>query len=124
MESKEINTKDNPTVFLRDRFNLFSFLLAFLLNILCWTLPYFQIKPQVEPIILHYNIYFGVDLIGSWYRIFYLPAIALALLLVNLILGAIINKKDKVICRIFLGSGVAIQVLALIGIYLLTHINT
>lgn len=118
------NKKINSPSSLSDKVNLVSFVLAFLLNLAGWILPYFLIKPQAEPIILHYNIYFGVDLIGEWYRIFFLPAIATVLLLINIALGAMNYRKDATISKIFFGGTVIIQLLALISTYLLTSINT
>lgn len=118
------NKKTNSLSALGDKINLLSFILAFLLNLACWILPYFLIKPGSEPIILHYNIYFGVDLIGEWYRIFFLPASATILMLINIALGVITYRKDATISKIFFGGTVIIQFLALVSTYLLTSINT
>lgn len=118
------NKKINSPSPLDDKVNLVSFIISFLLNLAGWILPYLLIKPVPEPIILHYNIYFGVDLIGEWYRIFFLPASATILLLINIACGVLIYRKDATISRIFFGGAVIIQLLTLISTYLLTRINT
>lgn len=33
----------------------------------------FFIRPSETPIVLHYNVYFGVDLLGIWWQVYVLP---------------------------------------------------
>ena len=54
-------------------FNL-GFYLAVLFNALLWLLLFYNFKPTSEQIGLHYNIYFGIDYYGFWYKIFLIPA--------------------------------------------------
>lgn len=72
-------------------------IISLLLNLGLWLLLYSKIKPQDAPVMLHYNIYFGIDLIGAWYQVFLLPGSGLAIFLINFGLSFIIHKRDKVL---------------------------
>jgi hypothetical protein len=48
-----------------------------------WLILKLLIQPVDFPIILHYNVYFGVDLKGSYMQVFGIPLIGLFLFLVN-----------------------------------------
>jgi hypothetical protein len=69
----------NPLA-LHDRFFRYSFFVAApFLNLLSFTLVFWKIFPirgARDIFALHYNIYFGIDLIGEWYRIFAIGGIA------------------------------------------------
>src|SRR3989344_4976835 len=41
---------------------------TFFLNIALWCFVAYFIRPGKIPIILHYNVYFGVDLVGAWWH--------------------------------------------------------
>lgn len=88
---KQINFK----VLFRNRIFRLNFIISAVLNIILWTLLYFQFKPQEEPVILHYNIYFGIDLIGDWYKIYTLPLFGLVIFFINSLLSVIIYQKEK-----------------------------
>ena len=53
------------------------FIGALILNVVNWGLIAYFIRPVDFPIILHYNVYFGVDVIGDWWQVYYLPLIGL-----------------------------------------------
>lgn len=89
--------KSNFGILIRDRVVLISFILSFLLNLFIWLFLYFKIKPSPNPIFLHYNIYFGVDLIGPWWRIYLLPLTGILALFINFIISAIIYDKEKIL---------------------------
>lgn len=89
--------KVNWRILIRDRVVLISFILSFLLNLFIWLFIYLKIKPGPNPIFLHYNIYFGVDLIGPWWRIYLLPLTGVLALFINFIISAIIYDKEKIL---------------------------
>ena len=47
----------------------------------------FFLRPSDALTVLHYNVYFGVDLLGVWWQILILPGIALVFVLLNLFLA-------------------------------------
>jgi hypothetical protein len=86
------------------------FLGALFINLADWgTLAYF-IRPVDFPIILHYNVYFGVDLIGSWWQIFMLPLMGALILVVNAFLAYIFfEQKERIASHLLLLAAFAVQ---------------
>jgi hypothetical protein len=101
----------------------FSIVLAVIANIVLWGALYFTIEPANRDIILHYNIYFGVDAIGSWKNVFFMPGLALILLLTNLVLSRFFYYKERLLAYLFSVSALMLQLLMAIGIISLILIN-
>ena len=105
-------------LFFKDKFNVIGLIIILILNLIIWAILYFNIEPTIDPIPLHYNIYFGIDLIGQWYQIFYLPASGLIIYFINFVLSYIIYKREKIISYFLILSTGLIQII-LIGAGLL-----
>ncbi len=58
-----------------------------------WRFPGLVEAGEVIP--LHYNIYFGVDSIGPWWRILLLPGFATLTLIINLVISVWQVKEHK-----------------------------
>jgi len=80
-------------------FLLFNFLYIFL-----------KLRGSDELIPLHYNIYFGVDLIGLKNQIYKIPLMGLIFGVVNYFLGFLIYKQEKYASYILLGSSLLVMV--------------
>lgn len=100
--------------FLKSRFFLISFFLSVLLNGCLWFLLYWRIKPAEEPITLHYNIYFGPDLIGEWTWVFAMPAVGAAIIVINVVLAAVLDKS-RILGHLAMGIAVLTQIFLLIA---------
>jgi len=103
---------------------------ATLLNLAIWLLIYFKFYPVVYSlpkeqsyIPLHYNIYTGIDLFGSWQRIFIWPTIGLIILLINLILAIIIYEKKEIVSYFLSFAATLAQIFLLIATLLTILIN-
>lgn len=103
--------------------NLIMLLASFLINILSWLWLIFQIRPQQEDIFLHYNILFGVDYLGSWWKVFYLPIFGLLIFLINTIIGWALFGKDKFIAQILNAVNLFCQIFIFIASALLVFLN-
>ncbi len=98
---------------------IFSAIFSLLINAVIWAALYWYI-PQPDPevtygFVLHYNIYFGVDLIGEWYKIFYIPLSGLLVLVFNMVLGIIIYKKEPFLSSVLELSTVGIHLILLVA---------
>jgi hypothetical protein len=87
--------------FTRDFFqsNIIRWLIALnlFLNIVDWAILSIFIRSVDGGIILHYNIYFGVDNIGDWKQAYAMPLIGLILFVLNLILAYFFYfKKERI----------------------------
>lgn len=89
-----------------------------------WVALIVYIRPIDLPLVLHYNVYLGVDIIGDWWQMYFLPAIADIFFIANTILAYIFyQKKERLAAYIFLlasffvqaGIGIAIAGLIMIN---------
>lgn len=110
-------------LYFRNLANVVCLLSALLLNIFSWLWLALQIRPQAEPIFLHYNILFGVDYMGEWWRVFYLPGAGLLLLLVNTFISWRLSGRDKFIAELINAATLFCQVFILIAALLLVFLN-
>ncbi len=94
------------------------------INIAIWILLLIFVRPIDSGIILHYNVYFGVDNIGKWSQAFIMPSIGLALFILNLILARFFyfNKEQTASYSLLLAS-LMVQVCLLVGSISLIIIN-
>jgi len=101
--------------FLKDRFIISALLTAIALNIILWIILYLKIKPSEYPIPLHYNIFFGVDLMGGYTKVYTLPGIGILILLFNLVLSFSLYKKERLASYLLIGIAVLIQVFLILS---------
>lgn len=77
--------------------------LNFIANFINWVFLFLFISKIDVGIILHYNVYFGVDSIGDWRNALAMPFIGLFLFILNSILAAYFYKnKERIACHILL----------------------
>jgi len=100
-----------------------NFILSFVLNLLLWGFLYWKIQPQVDPIVLNYNIYFGISLIGAWWQVFLFPLVGLVIWLINLILVAIWSKKERLLASFLSYTTTLIQILLIIVSIFMVMVN-
>lgn len=108
-----LQIKDNP--YWRNRLNLILFSASLVLNIGLWIFLYFQIKPSQHPIPLHFSIYFGIDVIDKWYKIYIIPGLGLVFILANFLLGAIIYRSEKILSYFLNFIAIFLQILLILG---------
>lgn len=110
-------------LYLRSLPNLISLSLSVILNIAIWVWLLWQIRPQEEPIFLHYNILFGVDYVGAWWRIIFLPVTGLVIILFNATFGWLLYNRDTFIAYVLNTVSVLLQIFLLITASLLVFLN-
>lgn len=92
----------SPKLFLRDWWILESLVVVALSQVFIWSYLIYYIHPSAEQLFLHYNIVFGVDLVGAWWKIYYLPVGGIVTLLINYLFSIAFYDTDKILAR-FLG---------------------
>ena len=94
------------------------------LDVAAWGVVIFYIRPIDLPIVLHYNVYLGVDVIGDWWQAYFLPIISNLFLLVNTFLAYFFyQKKERLAAYIFLLASFFVSAGILIAIVGLVMIN-
>ncbi len=96
---------------------------SLLLNIATWIWLLIEIRPQTEPVFLHYNILFGVDYVGEWWQVLYLPISGIVIIIVNAVMGWLLFNRDKFLAQILNGIGLFCQLFLLIAAALLVFLN-
>jgi len=110
--------------FFVDSLNRIPLISALLINSIIWTLILIKIRAEAKPIPLHFNAYYGIEFVGNGFLFLELPAIGLAVLLLNVYLAAKVYKVDKLLARILLFGTLAVQaVLLLAAINVIIYIN-
>lgn len=85
---------------------------------------YIHASSKDSPIIaLHYNIDFGVNLIGSAGQIYAMPLLASAISLANLTLLIFFYKKNRFLSHIFSAASLFVNIIISISIFLIYLIN-
>ena len=96
------------------------------LNLLIWLIAYFiNASVSQDLVVLHYNIDFGVDLIGSVRRIYIIPLLGLIIILVNAILVFIFSRRKdfKFFSHLLLAASLVVNLFLLIALGSIYLIN-
>lgn len=102
--------------FFKSHIVLWLIVLSLIANLTDWSILGIWIKPVDFPIILHYNVYFGVDSVGDYRQAYLLPAIGLILFLINLVLALYFYKqKERIASYILLMAMLMIQLSLIIA---------
>ena len=105
----------------QDKFVLTNFFISLALNIAIWLVLAFSINSSSEIIPLHYNIYFGIDLIGAWYKVFIIPFLGLLIFFINFALSYII--KVRLLDYFLVASSTFIQFILLVASIFVVLLN-
>ncbi len=93
-------------------------------NMTGWLVLLYFIRKIDFPIVLHYNVYFGVDVIGSWWQAYFLPLVGLMIIAVNNLLAYYIySKKERIACYILLLAAAGVQLGILISLTAVVLVN-
>lgn len=110
--------------FFKNHIILWLLLFNFLSNLANWIGLAFFINKTQDNIILHYNVYFGVDNFGNWEQVFWMPGIGLGLFLINFYLAFFFhNNKEVIASYILLIASLMIQLSLIIGAVSVILIN-
>lgn len=91
-----------------------------------WLLIIIKILPianEADFLSLHYNIYFGIDLIGNWYRIFIVPSVGLIFFIINMALIVLLYKREKFLSYFLAASNALIGLGLLVALTLIVLLN-
>jgi len=101
-------------------------IISIVLLIVTFAIPYWKLYPEIKTtpaVPLHYNIHFGVDLFGAWWRVF-MPSIAgLAILIINGILATVYWKKQNMLSYYALLATPVLMVFLILASLFITLLN-
>lgn len=97
---------------------------SLLVNAVSWAATAFFVRPVDFPIVLHYNVYFGVDVIGAWWQVYLLSLAGLMILLVNIALGYLFyQQKERIMAHLLLLAAFVAQIGIVIAVASLSLMN-
>ncbi len=100
-------------------------LISFGLTLLSVGFLVFLIRPSDALSVLHYNVYFGVDLLGAWWQTFLLPGVALIFALCNTILAERLYtvQRERIAAYLLLLGSAMLLAGSLLGCIAVGYIN-
>ena len=111
-------------IFFKDPWVFVPLIVSALAQVFMW--PYIIIHAGAQGagmMFLHYNIIFGVDYVGDWWKIFVMPGIGLGIIILNFG-GAIYSyNTDKLLSRIITVFTAVLQIFLALAVYLIVDIN-
>jgi len=87
-------------------------------NALMWLFLSDRLVPQTDSIPLHYNIYFGIDLVGPWWYLYGFAFVGLVVFLVNLALSIILYTRERIVAYFLTYGCVLVQCILFFTVYL------
>lgn len=76
------------------------------------------------PIILHYNLLFGLDYLGNYSKVFLLPAVGSIILIFNTSLGYYTYSREKLASYFLQFNALTIQIFLFFAGYLIIRVNS
>ena len=114
----------SPKLYLKDWWISTPILGAFFLQVFMWWSLISNIHPDSGQIFLHYNIIFGVDLVGEWWKFFLLPLSGMLIFLINYLFSFIFYASDKFLARLMSFWVLFIHVFLTVSVVLLVRMNS
>lgn len=110
--------------------DLYYFRTLFVLIVLLWIIeivfPAWRVVPLIygqTAVPLHYNIHFGVDSVGAWWRIFTVPVIGLVMIVTNVIICNVVWKKEPMLAYVVMTSTFVLQLLLFFAMVFIVLLN-
>ena len=113
----------SPKLYIRDQWVFVPFLVSAVLQAVMWWYITSKVPPTNEQIFLHYNVMFGIDLVGDWWKIFFGPIAGVAVLLINYFLSFTLYSSNKFLARLLSVFTPCFQALLLIGVVIIVRLN-
>ena len=83
------------------------------------------IHPSEVLTVLHYNVYFGVDLLGAWWQVYILPGVAWVFVALNTVLAYYLYTKnqERIAAYLFLLGSLMLMSGVVLGCIAIAYIN-
>lgn len=117
------NTTPTPSTSLRTRAIAVLIISIVLVNAISWGLLLWKIPYTDATVFLHYNVFYGIDLVGTWKSLFWLPGSGLAFALINILLLRLSKVVDTFIAHIVLIITLLFQIMLAVASLLVVLLN-
>ena len=99
---------------------------SIVLFVITFLIPYLELYPEImtkTAVPLHYNIHFGVDMFGVWWRVFTPSIVGFVIIAINTILALVYWPKDKMLSYSVLSTSVVLHVFLILATIFMTLLN-
>ncbi len=95
------------------------------LNLLNWLAAYFiNSKASQDLVVLHYNIDFGVNLIGNVKEVYVIPLLGLCVFLINFVLLSFVYRQNKFTVHLLSAGAILVNLFLLMAVTTVYLINS
>lgn len=92
--------------------------------VLCLGLLMYFVRPSEASLVLHYNVYFGVDLLGAWWQAYALPILGVLLFAGHFFLAQrFYVSAERIACYLMLFSSAMLSFGVLVASVSIAFIN-
>ncbi len=113
----------SPKLFLRDYWVFCPILAIILCQIFIWGYLIYYIHPSDQQLFLHYNIIFGVDLVGQWWKMYYLPVGGLLIMIFNYFTSFVFYDSEKMLGRFLSVATALLHIFLVIATVFIVGLN-
>ena len=107
----------------KDRLIFVSTLLAAIVNSILWLVISGKFGWSAEKIPLHFNVVYGIDLLGPAWQLYVLPLTGAVLLGINFLLSAVLYPREKLYAYFLTNASLFVQAVLLVALVLIFAIN-
>lgn len=105
--------------------NRIIFVLAAALNIASWAWILTNFSSVSFPAIVHYNIFFGRDILGERIMLLAPPVLGTAILIINFFLFRLLEKAERTFLSFAVsGMTLGLEILVLLAVRIVVLVNT
>lgn len=108
---------------LKDKYLRVVFGLSFLVLLVISCVAYLKIGESTGPLILHFDVYKGIDFLGGRMEAFGILVSALAMIFINLLLAESFYNRERFLSYIFGFVSLGLAILILIAVSVIIFVN-
>jgi hypothetical protein len=97
---------------------------AFLINAGSWGLLFWKLPPTDGTVFLHYNVFYGIDLVGGWRELLWMPGSGLAIFAVNTVIVLLSRQQlDRFLKTVVMMMTVVFEIMITYATFLIILLN-
>ncbi len=108
---------------IKDKYLRAVFGLSFFVLLLISCVAYIKLGENTAPLIIHFDIYKGIDFLGGRTEVFGILVSAFAMLLINFFLASVFYNRERFLSYIFGFTSLGLAVLILIAVSVIISVN-
>lgn len=121
-----VEQKSRVALLLRMPLFRYSGSVVFLAVLAAIALPLWRLFPDIygRPVVpLHYNIHYGVDWTGAWWRIFFLPMMGIVFFIVNTGIALFFVRRNPMLASVALCATAILALLQFAAMVFVVSLN-